>query len=106
MAFVEIVISSTTSSETLFIDSSNPEGPPFSVLPREKDHLYSVEDDNNRLLIMTNLNAKNFKLIQTSLDDSKDKSKWKEIIPHRNNVLLQSFLAFPSNIVVMERKMD
>ena len=61
------------------VDSFNPEGPPFSFLPREKDHLYSVEDDNNRLLIMTNLNAKNFKLIQTSLDDSKDKSKWKEI---------------------------
>ena len=104
MAFVEIVISSTTSSETLFIDSSNPKEAPFTVLPREKDHLYSVEDDNNRLLIMTNSNAKNFKLIQTSLADSKDKSKWKEIIPHRNNVLLQSFLAFPSNIVVMERE--
>ena len=104
MRFIEINISSTTSSETLFIESSKPEERPKVIFSREKDHLYSVEDDLDRLLVLTNWKAKNFRLMQTNLEESLDKSKWKEIIPHRDEVLLQSFLAYPKNIVLLERE--
>ena len=104
MKFIEINIGSTTSSETLYIRSSNPLENPKKVFSREEDHLYSVEDDHNRLLILTNWKAKNFRLMQTTFNESEDKKSWKEVIPHRKNVLLQSFLAFPSNLVLLERK--
>ena len=104
MEFIEIYISSTTSSETLLINSSHPKEAPLIVLPREKEHLYSVEHDDDRLLILTNWKAKNFRLIFTTLGQSKDKAKWKEIIPHRKDILLQSFLAYPKNIIVLERE--
>ena len=104
MKYIEIDISSTTSSETLLIDASNPKSEPIKVFEREDDHLYSVEDDANRLLILTNWQAKNFRLIETSLRNASKKSSWKELVPHRDDVLLQSFLSYPSNIVLLERE--
>ena len=104
MKYIEIDISSTTSSETLLIDATKPTSEPIKVLEREDDHLYSVEDDANRLLILTNWKAKNFRLIETSLNNSSKKTTWKELVPHRDDVLLQSFLTYPSNIVLMERE--
>lgn len=104
MDFIEIYISSTTSSETLLIRASNPKESPSVILSREENHLYSAEHDGNRLLILTNWKAKNFRLMSVVLDQSKTKNKWKEIIPHREEVLLESFISFPLNIVVLERE--
>tara|TARA_B100001123_G_scaffold83853_1_gene95951 strand:+ start:2333 stop:4399 length:2067 start_codon:yes stop_codon:yes gene_type:complete len=104
MKYIEINISSTTSSETLLIDANNPESKASIVLEREEDHLYSIEDDADRLIVLTNWKAKNFRLMETNLKDSSSKANWKELVPHRENVLLQSFLSFPLNLVLMERE--
>ena len=32
------------------------------------------------------------------------KKNWKELVPHREDILLQDFLAFPKNIVLLERE--
>jgi len=105
LKFIEINISSTDSSETLLIDTQRPEKKPSVVYPREKDHLYSVEDDTDRLLILTNWKAKNFRLMEVKLSKSViSKKNWNELVPHREDVLLQDFLAFPKNIVLLERE--
>ena len=104
MKYIEINISSTTSSETLLIDTNYPERAPIKILPREENHLYSIEDDSDRLLVLTNWKAKNFRLMETTLKNSTNKINWKELVPHRKDILLQSFLAFPSNIVLLERE--
>ena len=104
MKYIEINVSSTTSSETLLIDSNFPESSPIKILAREEDHLYSIEDDSERLLILTNWKAKNFRLMETNLKNSSTKKNWKELVPHREDVLLQSFLAYPLNIVLLERE--
>jgi len=106
MEFIEIDISSTNSSETLLIKSSNPLEKPSVFFPRTLNHLYSVEHDpdQKRFLIHSNWKAKNFRLLETVLAKSKKRSQWKEIIPHRDHVLLQSVLAYPKNLVLMERE--
>jgi len=106
MQFIEINISSTTSSEVRLIESESPKEAPFIFLKRELDHLYSVEHDpvSDRFLIETNWQANNFRLMSIDINNSADKNKWKELIPHRDNVLLQSTLAFPNHLVVMERE--
>ena len=106
MQFIEINISSTTSSEVRLIKSDTPEEPPYVFLKRESDHLYSIEHDpeDNRFLIETNWQAKNFRLMTIDLRNSTDKNKWNELIPHREDILLQSTLAFPDHLVVMERE--
>tara|TARA_Y100001970_G_scaffold19338_1_gene21718 strand:- start:14761 stop:16899 length:2139 start_codon:yes stop_codon:yes gene_type:complete len=106
MDFIEIYTSSTTSSETLLIDSSQPDKTPKAFLRREKDHLYTIEHDpsSERFLIETNYKAKNFRLMQSEVPTNKNKRNWKELIPHREEVLLKSVLAFQKHLVVMERQ--
>ena len=106
MDYVEINISSSTSSEVRLIKSNNPEMEPEVFLTREEDHLYSVDHDpaSSRFLIESNWKAINFRLLETELHDLRDKEKWKELIPHRDEVLLQSVIPFPNHLVVMERE--
>ena len=106
MEFIEIDISSTTSSETLLLESSKPLESPIIFFPRTLDHLYSVEHDpeQDRFLIHTNWKAKNFRLMESALRESKKRSNWQEVIPHKEDVLLQSVLSYPKNIVLMERQ--
>ena len=106
MDYIEVNISSTTSSEVRLIDSKFPETQPEIFLTREKDHLYSVDHDpfSARFLVESNWQAINFRLLETNLENSKDKGQWKELIPHREDVLLQSVVPFPNHLVIMERE--
>ncbi len=106
MDYIEVNISSTTSSEVRLIDSKFPETQPEIFLTREKDHLYSVDHDpsSSRFLVESNWQAINFRLLETNLENSKDKGQWKELIPHREDVLLQSVVPFPNHLVIMERE--
>ena len=50
MKYIEIDISSTTSSETLLIDASNPKGEPIKVLEREDDFTNAINYNKNLLV--------------------------------------------------------
>ncbi|URQ66064.1 S9 family peptidase [SAR86 cluster bacterium] len=106
MEYIEINISSTTSSEVRLIKSDSPYMTPQIFLPREQDHLYSIDHDpaSTRFLIESNWKALNFRLLETDLNNSSDKNKWKELIPHREQVLLQSVIPFPNHLIIMERE--
>ena len=101
--YIEINISSTTSSEVRLIEASKPNLDPKIFYPRKKNHLYSIEDENDRFLILTNWKAKNFRLMESKLDNSASRSQWKELISHDPEILIQSFLTFPSNIALRQR---
>ena len=103
MKYIEIYISSTTSSETLLIDSSLPNDHPHIFLRREKNHLYSVEDDGELMIIRTNWKAKNFRLMRVPISKSTKKKDWQELLPHNEEILIQSFLSFPTHVVALER---
>ena len=106
MEYIEVNISSTTSSEVRLIKSDSPDMNPQIFLPREEDHLYSIDHDpaSSRFLIQSNWKALNFRLLETDLNNSSDKNKWKELIPHREQVLLQSVIPFPDHLIIMERE--
>ena len=106
MEYIEVNISSTTSSEVRLIKSDSPDMTPQIFLPREEDHLYSIDHDpaSSRFLIESNWKALNFRLLETDLNNSSDKNKWKELIPHREQALLQSVIPFPNHLIIMERE--
>ena len=106
MEYIEVNISSSTSSEVRLIKSNDPTMEPEIFLVREPDHLYAVDHDpaSSRFLIESNWKALNFRLLETSVDSFQDKTKWKELIPHREDVLLQSVLPFSNHLVIMERE--
>lgn len=100
-----LIISSTQtlSSESRYLDADNPDGQFQIIQPREKDHEYDVEHFQDKFYILTNWQAKNFRLMETPVDKT-TKENWKEVIPHRKDVYLQSMEIFKDHLVLGERK--
>jgi oligopeptidase B len=98
-----IVSEATLSSEIRILDANKPEGEFKVFQPRMKDVLYSIIPLEDRFLVRTNLDAQNFRLMECPLDKT-DSSNWKEVIPHRTDVLLQGVEEFKDFIVLDERK--
>jgi oligopeptidase B len=93
----------TLASEVRFIDASKPEGEFKIFEPRKMNHEYSVDHLGNTFYILTNADsAKNFKLMKTP-DGKTAFENWKEVIPHRDDVLLQGFELFDNFLVTNER---
>lgn len=101
--FIVIGSSSTLSEEYRYVDASKPDDPFTVFQPRERGLEYSIEHFNDIWYIRTNLDAKNFRLMKTPLQ-STAKSNWTEVIPNRNDVLLEGFDVFKDYLVLSERK--
>ncbi len=94
---------STLSTEMRILDADDPYGKFRIFQKRQRDHEYSIYHFKDRFYILTNWNAKNFRLMETGTDKT-EKKYWKEVIPHRNNVLLNSVEIFKDYLVLAERK--
>ena len=101
--FIFIVSQATMSSELRYISASTPEASFKIFQPRMKNVLYEVITLEDRFLVRTNLNALNFRLMECPLDKTGSEN-WKELIPHRKDVLLQSVEEFKQFIVINERE--
>ena len=101
--FLMIYSYQTLSSEIRFLDASNPTGEWKVILPRENNHEYSVSHYENDFYITSNENAKNFRLVKTSINNT-SKENWKEVIAHRPDVLLEGIEIFKNHLVVSERE--
>ena len=93
----------TLSSEFRYMPADEPGGEFTVFLPRERDHEYSVDHYEDKFYVKTNWKAKNFRLVETPLNKT-DKKYWKDVIPHRDDVLLNGFEIFEKFLVVEERK--
>jgi oligopeptidase B len=92
----------TLSTEYRFLDANNPDGKFKIIQPRERDLEYYVDHYKNDFYIRTNYHAKNFKLVKTPVNKT-DKKYWKDVIAHRDSVLLEEIELFKNFLVVRER---
>ncbi len=92
----------TVSSEYRMLDAGNPEGEFAIIQPRERDHEYNVSHFEDKLYIVTNWEAMNFRLMETSMDKP-GRENWKEVIGHRTETLLEGIEIFKNYLVVDER---
>ncbi len=93
----------TLSTEFRFLDADNPAGEWSIVQPRERNLEYSVSHYKDSFFIRTNLDAKNYQLMKTSVAKP-SKENWKVLIPHRENVFLSGLNIFKNYLVLNERK--
>jgi oligopeptidase B len=100
--FLMIISSQTVSQEYRYLDADNPFGEFKVILPREREHEYHVEHFQDRFIIRTNSEAKNFRLVSTPVEKP-ERQHWKEIISHRDDVYLGDFELFKDYLVVEER---
>ncbi|TMB71883.1 MAG: S9 family peptidase, partial [Deltaproteobacteria bacterium] len=100
--YLMIVSSHTLSQEYRYLDASDPFGEFKVFLPRERDHEYHIDHYQDRFLIRTNDQAKNFRLMSTPVATT-GREHWEEIIPHRTDVFLGDFEIFRDHLVLEER---
>ena len=101
--FVQIEAQSTVASETRVARAADP-ALAFSVLlPRERDHLYYAEDHGDRWVIRSNRDAPNFRLIEVAMAQIADQRQWRELVPHREDALLEQSLVFEQFLAVNEK---
>lgn len=101
--FIMIESSSTLSSEFRILDAAKPDGAFQVFQARQKDMLYDIDHQDNQFYIVTNWDAVNFRLMLCPQDKTA-RSNWKEVIPHRADVLLQGIELFREHLVLSERK--
>jgi oligopeptidase B len=94
---------STTTSEVRFLPSDKIKTQPTLVQARVRGLEYSVEDGGDRLYILTNSNAQNFQVMETTRDKPEMKN-WKTVVPHNPQVLIEGIEVFDSHIVLDQRE--
>jgi oligopeptidase B len=88
--YIFIVSSSTTTTEVRYLDANNTAAAIVLIQPRIHDVLYypSYYEGNN-FHIITNKDAKNFKLVTTAIA-TPEMTNWKDLLPHRDSSLLEN----------------
>ncbi len=102
--FIVLVHENTDTTETQLLAAADPLGSFKPFLARETGHEYDIDHADGRFFIRTNWQAENFRVMTVSLENSADKSKWKEVIPHRQDAMVRDLQAFDKWLVVGERK--
>ncbi len=100
--YIVIYEGSTLSSDYHILKADNPTGKFMQFTPREIELEYSIYHFEDKFYIVTNDNATNFKLMETP-EEATDISNWKEVIPNRDDVLLEGIEVFKNFLVVSER---
>ena len=102
-AYLLMDLESNNTSEVHYLDADDPTGDFKVFQPRRREVEYSVEHHSDRFLIVTNVDAKNFKLIEAPVD-APSEANWKEVISHREAVKLDGVSPFQNHLVVYERE--
>ena len=100
--YLMISSSQTLSDEWRVLEADNPTGTFRLFQPRRRDLEYSIEHQGDRFLVRTNLEAGNFRLMECPLDRT-GQDAWRDVIPAREEVLLEDFEVFTDWLVVAER---
>jgi len=100
--FLVIWAGSTLTNDYYVLNASTPDGKFTQFTPRERGLEYSIDHLGNSFFVVTNLDAQNFRLMETP-DTKTAKPNWKEKIAHRKDTLLQGIEVFNNFMVLSER---
>ena len=92
----------TVTTEFRYLDAADPEAELRTFLPRQRGHEYDIDHYRGRFTIRTNDGARNFRLMEAE-GDPPPSGAWRELIPHREDVLITGFELFRDHLVVAER---
>lgn len=100
--FIYLRIDSTLTSETRYIHADKPNEAFKIFSARHREHDYMVTDGDDGFYILSNKNAKNYKILKTDFSHT-DEKNWKEIIAHDPKVYIQRIVVFKNYLALEER---
>jgi len=92
-----------TTTEAYYLDADTPHGIFRLIHPRQHEMEYYVDHYDSKFFVLTNKNAKNFKLMEVSVNNP-SKDNWKELIPHRDEIKIDGIDVFKNHLVIYERE--
>ncbi len=101
--FIVFTVGSAVTSEAWVLPSDDPLGRFSVVEPRRQDVEYSLDDQGDRFLILTNDGAENFRLVEAPVEAA-GRENWCDVIAHRDDTRLDNVDAFAEHIVVHFRR--
>jgi oligopeptidase B len=101
--YLVIGSSSTVSSEVQVARSDDPDLSFRVLVPRERDHEYQAEHFEGRWILLTNWQAKNFRVVEVEDAHLADRSRWRDLVAHRADALVEGFDVFRGFLAVEER---
>lgn len=101
--YVMAITASSTTSEIRYLSADQPGGDLKLFLPRKENHEYYVDHLGDQFYVRTNDQGKNFRLVTAPVSNPAPEN-WKEIIPHRKDVMLEDVDCFAGHFIAIERK--
>ena len=102
--YIVIGSNSTLTSEYQLLNADTPESEFKMFQPRTRGLEYSFLHYEDQFYVVTNKDkATNFKLMKTA-ENQTGKENWIEVIPHREDVLIEDVDIFKEYLVISERK--
>jgi oligopeptidase B len=101
--YVLVNLASTEMQEFRYLPTSDLDGKLRVFFPREKGHLYEVENLGDRWLIRTNFQAPNYRIMSAKMGDEGKRNAWRDLLPHKDDVFIEEFDGFKDYLVVSER---
>ncbi len=101
---IYICLHATESTHILALSADEPDGEFVDLFPYQDEHEYNADKMGEHFYIVTNYQAKNFRLMKVAVDQVHDIQNWQEVIPHRKDVLMEGIELFHNFIVVTERE--
>jgi oligopeptidase B len=101
-AYIFININSSLTSEVRYLRRDQPNGEFRMLLPRVFETEYDATHHGDSFFIRTNDGAKGFRVVEAPVADP-GKANWKDIIPGREGVTIESVTAFQDYLVTEER---
>ncbi len=102
--WIQIHTGQNDEDEVHLLPADNPKAEAILVTPRRAEHEYSVDMHRDTLYITTNSGgAENFRIMTANISAPHEED-WKELIPHRPHVLLDSSFVIKDFMVRLERE--
>jgi oligopeptidase B len=103
-SLIIIDLASTETNDTWVLNADKPNGEFNALMPREEGHEFDVDKLGDTFYIVTNWQAKNFRLMTATNQTIADKTLWQEHTAHRVDVLLEGVELFNDFLVLSERE--
>ena len=101
-AYVRLISESATTTEVRTIRAHRPTEKPALVQPRQEGLEYYIDHRGDEFFIWANDTGRNFRLVRTPVK-SPGRENWKEVISHRDDVMIERVDCFAGHCALYER---
>ena len=101
--FIFIHMEGTLTSEWRYAEAGDPSLSFKVFCPREPDHEYEIEHLDDRFIIRSNWQARNFRLMSVPIGEEAARHLWADVVPHRDDTYIEDFEVFRRFIALSVR---